>query len=207
MNKKNSYSALSVLAVAALLLTGCSQDSTANNTSETVSASQSTAALTVTDPWVKAAEDGMSAAFGTITNTSDQDVTIMSASTPVSPMVELHETVMGSNGTMQMQEKQGGFVIPAKGKLVLEPGANHIMLMGLTKPVKAGDDISFDLKLQDGSTITFTAQGKDFVGANENYVGGDEPTDGATMDHSTMDHGSMDHSGTATESASPSHAK
>lgn len=207
MNKKNSYSALSVLAVAALLLTGCSQDSTANNTSETVSASQSTAALTVTDPWVKAAEDGMSAAFGTITNTSDQDVTIMSASTPASPMVELHETVMGSNGTMQMQEKQGGFVIPAKGKLVLEPGANHIMLMGLTKPVKAGDDISFDLKLKDGSTVTFTAQGKDFVGANENYTGGDEPTDGATMDHSTMDHGSMDHSGTATESASPSHAK
>lgn len=207
MNKKNSYSALSVLAVAALLLTGCSQDSTANNTSETVSASQSTAALTVTDPWVKAAEDGMSAAFGTITNTSDQDVTIMSASTPASPMVELHETVMGSNGTMQMQEKQGGFVIPAKGKLVLEPGANHIMLMGLPKPVKAGDDISFDLKLKDGSTITFTAQGKDFVGANENYTGGDEPTDGATMDHSTMDHGSMDHSGTAMESASPSHAK
>lgn len=207
MNKKNSYSALSVLAAAALLLTGCGQGSTTAGPSETVSASQSTAALTVTDPWVKAAEDGMSAAFGTITNTSDQDVTIMSASTPASPMVELHETVMGSNGTMQMQEKQGGFVIPAKGKLVLEPGANHIMLMGLPKPVKAGDDISFDLKLKDGSTVTFTAQGKDFVGANENYTGGDEPTDGATMDHSTMDHGSMDHSGTATESASPSHAK
>lgn len=207
MNKKNSYSALSVLAAAALLLTGCGQDSTTAGPSETVSASQSTAALTVTDPWVKAAEDGMSAAFGTITNTSDQDVTIMSASTPASPMVELHETVMGSNGTMQMQEKQGGFVIPAKGKLVLEPGANHIMLMGLTKPVKAGDDISFDLKLKDGSTITFTAQGKDFVGANENYTGGDEPTDDASMGHGTMDHGSMDHSGTATESASPSHAK
>lgn len=207
MNKKNSYSAVSVLAAAALLLTGCGQASTTAGPSETVSASQSTAALTVTDPWVKAAEDGMSAAFGTITNTSDQDVTIMSASTPASPMVELHETVMGSNGTMQMQEKPGGFVIPAKGKLVLEPGANHIMLMGLTKPVKAGDDISFDLKLKDGSTVTFTAQGKDFVGANENYTSGDEPTDSATMDHSTMDHGSMDHSGTATESASPSHAK
>lgn len=207
MNKKNSYSAFSVLTAAALLLTGCGQGSTTAGPSETVSASQSTVALTVTDPWVKAAEDGMSAAFGTMTNTSDKDVTIMSASTPASPMVELHETVMGSNGTMQMQEKQGGFVIPAKGKLVLEPGANHIMLMGLTKPVKAGDDISFALKLKDGSTVTFTAQGKDFVGANENYAGGDEPTDGATMDHSTMDHGSMDHSGTATESASPSHVK
>lgn len=212
MTKKNSYSALSVLAVAALLLTGCSQDGTAAGPSATVSASQSTAALTVTDPWVKAANDGMSAAFGTITNTSDQDVTILTATTPASPMVELHETIMGSNGTMQMQEKQGGFVIPAKGNLVLEPGANHIMLMGLTKPVRAGDDITFNLKLGDGTTVTFTAQGKDFVGANENYAGGDEPTDGATMDHGsmdhgTMDHGTMDHSDVATESASPSHAK
>lgn len=207
MNKKNVYSALSVFAVAALLLTGCGQDSNTTVASETVAASASTSALTVSDPWVKAADDGMSAAFGTISNNSDQDITIVSASTPASPMVELHETVMGSNGTMQMQEMQGGFVIRAKSKLVLEPGANHIMLMGLTKPVEAGDDIAFDLKLKDGSTVTFTAQGKDFVGANENYSGGEESSDGSTMDHGSMGHGSMNHGETATESTTPAPAK
>lgn len=207
MNKKNTYSALSVFAVAAMLLTGCGQEGNTTLASETVAASESTSALTVSDPWVKAATDGMSAAFGTITNNSDQDITIVSASTPASPMVELHETVMGSNGTMQMQEKQGGFVIPAKSKLVLEPGANHIMLMGLTKPVEAGDDIAFDLKLKDGSTVTFTAQGKDFVGANENYSGGEEPTGDSTMDHGSMGHGSMDHGAASTENASPAPAK
>lgn len=197
MNKKTAYSALSVLAVSALLLTACGQGGVSTASKETVAASESAAILTVTDPWVKAAKDGMSAAFGTITNTSDQEVTIVSASTPASSMVELHETVMGSTGTLQMQEKQGGFIIPAKSKLILEPGANHIMLMGLAKPVEAGDDITFDLKLKDGSAVTFTAQGKDFVGANENYTGDEEPTDAATMDHGPA----------ATHNASPSPAK
>ncbi|MHA7306495.1 copper chaperone PCu(A)C [Arthrobacter sp. TMN-49] len=193
MNKKYSYSALSALAASALLLTGCGQGVSAAAPSATVSASQNAAVLAVTDPWVKAAESGMSATFGTISNTTDQAVTVVGAATPAAKMVELHETVMGSNGTMKMQEKKGGFVIPAKGKLVLEPGANHIMLMGLTKPVKAGDDLTFTLKINDGPDVVFKAQGKDFVGANENYTGGEEPTDSATMDHGTMDHGSMDH--------------
>lgn len=175
MTRKPIYPALSVLAAASLVLTGCGQPGTSPAPSLSASASQATAALTVRDPWVKAAESGMSAVFGTIRNTTDTDVTIVSASTPASPMVELHETVMGANGTMQMQPKKGGFVVPAKGELKLEPGANHFMLVGLSQPVKAGDEITFDLKLFDGSTVAFTAQGKDFTGANENYSGGQTP--------------------------------
>lgn len=175
MTKKLTYPVLSVLAAASLALTGCGQSGASSAPSPSASASQSTSALTVGDPWVKAAESGMSAAFGTIRNTTDKEVTIVGASTAASRMVELHETAMGANGTMQMQPKKGGFVIPAKGELKLEPGANHIMLMGLTQPVKAGDEITFDLKLSDGSTLSFTAQGKDFTGANENYSGGHTP--------------------------------
>ena len=173
MTKKTLYPALTVLTAASLALTVCAQGSTPATPS--ASATQASVPLTVSDPWVKAAESGMSAAFGTIKNTGDKDVTIVSASTPASPMAELHETVMGGNGTMQMQAKQGGFVIPAKGELKLEPGANHIMLMGLPKPVQAGDEITFELKTSDGSTVSFTAQGKDFTGANENYSGGQAP--------------------------------
>lgn len=208
MKKATRFSVLSVLAAAALGLSGCGQGGTdaSSQSPSSTSSVKASASLTVADPWVKAADSGMSAGFGTISNTSEQDITIVSASTPTSPMVELHETVMGSNGTMQMQAKEGGFVIPAKGDFVLEPGGNHIMLMGLSAPVQAGDDITFDLMLSDGSDLTFTAQGKDFVGADENYVGGEEPTDGATMDHSTMDNGSMEH-GAATENAAPTSDK
>ncbi|MGA8787737.1 MAG: copper chaperone PCu(A)C [Paenarthrobacter sp.] len=198
--KKSLYLTLPVLAAAALALVGCAQGSNPAS-SASASATQNAAALTVSDPWVKAADTGMSAAFGTIRNTTDKDVTVVSATTKASPMVELHETVMGANGTMQMQAKQGGFVVPAKGELTLEPGGNHIMLMGLAKPVLAGDDISFELKTSDGGTVAFTAQGKDFTGANENYKPGETSPSG----HDSMDHGSMDHS--HSESATPAPSK
>lgn len=196
--KKSLYIAMPVLAAAALALAGCA-DGDIPASSASASAIQKTAALTVSDPWVKAADSGMSAAFGTIRNTTDKDVTVVSATTPASPVVELHETVMGANGTMQMQAKQGGFVVPAKGELTLEPGGSHIMLMGLPKPVLAGDDISFELKTSDGGTVTFTAQGKDFTGANENYM----PSESSPSGHDSG-HGSMDHSHSEPTTPAPS---
>ena len=171
MTKRKVIPVVSILAAASLALVGCGQSNTPTTTTQ--SASRSSQPLTVSDTWIKAADSGMSAAFGTIRNTSDKDVTIVSAAAPVATMVELHETVMGPDGTMKMQAKQGGFVIPAKGELKLEPGANHIMLMDLTKPVQAGDQVTFDLKTSDGGWVTFTAQAKDFTGANENYTAGE----------------------------------
>ncbi|MBA2890643.1 copper chaperone PCu(A)C [Nonomuraea soli] len=128
-------------------------------------------ALSITDPWVKTAAKGMSAAFGTLTNTSGQDITVLSASTPVSPMVELHETVE-DGGKSVMRAKDGGFVVPAGGTLELKPGGNHIMLMGLKEPVLPGAEVSFSLALAGGGTMEFTAVGKDFAGANETYQPG-----------------------------------
>ncbi|GAA4082147.1 hypothetical protein GCM10022248_59340 [Nonomuraea soli] len=113
----------------------------------------------------------MSAAFGTLTNTSGQDITVLSASTPVSPMVELHETVE-DGGKSVMRAKDGGFVVPAGGTLELKPGGNHIMLMGLKEPVLPGAEVSFSLALAGGGTMEFTAVGKDFAGANETYQPG-----------------------------------
>ena len=81
---------------------------------------------------------------------------------------------------MVMREKDGGFVIPAGGKLALEPGANHIMLMGLSGPLTAGSDVTFTLTFSDDSTYEVTAPVKDYSGANENYEGGEE--------HEGMDH-------------------
>lgn len=197
MSKKPTYATLSILAAASLALAGCGQTGTAPAPSESVSTAQSSAALTVSESWAKALDSGMTPVFGTLENTSDQDITVTSATTGSAKSTELHETVMGSGGTMQMQPKKGGFVIPAKSKFKLEPGGNHIMLMGLTQPVKAGDDISVELKLTDGSTTKFTAQVKDFAGAKENYIGGERTAPGqGTMGSS---HGSM-----ATPSPTPS---
>ncbi len=45
------------------------------------------------------------------------------------------------------------------------------MLMGLQKPLVAGEETSFTLTFSDDSTYTFTAPVKDYSGANETYEG------------------------------------
>jgi copper(I)-binding protein len=161
--------ALILLAVTTLFAaTGCAPASEQAAPATAVTAAES---ISIQDAWVKAADEGMSAAFGTLENSGDTDITVVSAQSPASTMIELHETVENDAGEMVMQAKDGGFVIPANGSLELAPGGNHIMLMGLTAPVQAGDESTFTLTLDDGSTYEFTAPAKDYAGANETYEG------------------------------------
>jgi copper(I)-binding protein len=124
--------------------------------------------LTVKDPWAKAATSGMSAAFGVVRNPTARPIRIIGATSPYSAVVQLHE-VVDSDGEMVMQEKAGGFVVPARGSLTLQPGGNHLMFMKLTKPIRAGQRIPVTLITADGGTITITALAKNFTGANEDY--------------------------------------
>ena len=165
-----------VIAVSLLALTGCAGEKTPATTESSAAGD----VVSIQDAWVKSAEEGMSAAFGTLSNTGDEDVTVVSVASEASPMIELHETVENDAGEMVMREIEGGFIIPASGKLALEPGANHIMLMDLPAPLTAGGEVTFTLIFSDDSTYEFTAPVKDYSGANENYEGGDEHQD---MEH------------------------
>lgn len=184
------------LSVAALVaLAGCGSSDAAPSASTASASSTEAESVTVDDPWVKAADSGMSAAFGDITNSGPDDVTVVSVTTPASTAVELHETVENESGAMVMREKDGGFTVPAGGDVLLAPGGNHIMLMDLVDPVVAGDEVTFTLTFSDESTLDVTAPAKDYAGANESYEGDDESMDGMEgMDG--MDHGDTDHSGT-----------
>lgn len=171
----------------AVTLAACSTDATPADTSATpthtsqaadaVHSETASHAVTVTDAWIKTTDEGMTAAFGEVINGTDEAVVLVSASTPVSSMVELHETSMDDAGGMSMSEKEGGFAIESGDSLMLEPGGNHIMLMNVTTPILAGDTIALTLEIE--------AAAKDFAGANEEYVDGEESTD---MDHSGDDH-------------------
>jgi copper(I)-binding protein len=168
--------AAAALIAASLALTACGDDKpttavpSASAPVATAAASPA-AALTIDDAWVKTADKGMSAAFGTLVNHTGADITIVSGTTPASPMVELHE-VVGSDGEMKMQPVKGGFTVPANGKLELKSGGFHIMLMNVKTPIKPGDQVAFTLALKDGTKIDFTALGKAFKGGNENYKAG-----------------------------------
>ncbi|MGC4890558.1 copper chaperone PCu(A)C [Micromonospora sp. DT227] len=165
---------LSTAAVLAVAAAGCGSSGEVTTATPKVtaatSASPATGVLGVRDPWVKAADKGMTAAFGTLVNDGDTDVTITKAATEVSPM-ELHEMTM-KDGKMVMQPKQGGIVVKARSRATLEPGGDHLMLMNISKPVRAGDELSFTLTFADGRTQTFSAVAKPFTGAQESYAPG-----------------------------------
>ena len=162
--------ATAVTAFAVLTLAGCSGGAVTESTSTSVQQVTSAAdSVTVVDAWAKAAADGMTAGFGVLENSSADDITLEAASTAAAHMVELHETKLDDAGAMTMQQKEGGFVIPAGERFVLEPGGNHLMLMGLTAPLVAGQEVEFTLSFADGSTLNFSAPIKDYSGANETY--------------------------------------
>ncbi len=146
-----------LVAAIALTLAACSNGTAGDDASS----------LTITDTWVKAAAEGMTAAFGTIENSSDRDITITGATSDAATAVELHEVVDDV-----MRPVEGGFIVPAGGSLSLAPGGYHLMFMGIPAPIAAGDDVSVTLTLSDGSELRLTAVAKDFAGANEDYDGG-----------------------------------
>lgn len=127
--------------------------------------------LTITDGWAKAADDGMSAAFGVLENPTDKPITVIGAASPFAKAVQLHEVVM-QDGSMVMQQKPGGFTIPADGSLELKPGGNHLMFMGISRKITPGTMVPVKLITDDGGVFRTRVMAKVFAGANEDYDGG-----------------------------------
>jgi len=185
IHRRNTLITTAICALAGistvLALSGCGGSSIDAEARPAATAPRSTAAmsqLTIENAWVKAADSGMTAVFGEIRNTSSSSVTVISATTSASPEAGLHEMAMVA-GTKQMRPKKGGFVIPAGTTHVLAPGGDHIMVMGMTKPIRPGDRIDVTLSLADGSTAAFAALGKASSAGKETYAPGQSPTPSA----------------------------
>ncbi len=88
-----------------------------------------------------------SAVYFTIINKSNKKDTITSVNSPIAKRVEIH-THQKNNGTMMMMKVEDPVVIPAKGKIKFISGGLHIMLIGLGRKLKEGDEfpLTFFLK-------------------------------------------------------------
>jgi len=129
--------------------------------------------VTINDPWIKATDTSMTAVFGSLENAGPIDVSLIGASAEFAGVVEIHEVVDGV-----MREKSVGVVIPGQGSAELEPGADHIMLMGLDRELEAGETVTIELEYSDGSTDAVEVLVKNYAGANEEY----DPGHSDTMD-------------------------
>ena len=145
----------------------CEQGADGNTWSKGLKRSASP--LRIEDQWVKAAESGMTAAFGVITNPTNKSIRIIGARSPrFAGAIQLHEVAM-KDGAMQMMEREGGFVVPAGESIVLKPGGDHLMFMQMRQSIRAGEMVPIVLITSDGGQVRFTAMGRVFAGANENY--------------------------------------
>ena len=133
------------------------------------SATTSADALVVSDAWVKAADEGMTGAFAELENTSGSDLHVVAVSSPSADRTELHEMAPAEGSAMVMREMADGLVVGAESTHTLVPGGDHLMLMDILEPITPGSDVTFTLEFEDGSTKDFTAQVRDFAGAQEEY--------------------------------------
>jgi copper(I)-binding protein len=81
-----------------------------------------------------------------VTNTGDEDDTLVAARAANAKSVELHQTTMTSDGVMQMRPVDGGLPIPVGGTLKLSPGGIHVMVMGLDEALTAGGELAMTLE-------------------------------------------------------------
>ncbi|MDR9828243.1 copper chaperone PCu(A)C [Vibrio sp. FNV 38] len=113
--------------------------------------------LTVHNAYARATPPGVttSAVFATLSNSSDEPVVIVSAQTARAGKVELH-TVETEGDIMKMRQVKN-FSIPSKETLHLKPGADHIMLFNLDKPLVEGQIVNVEITLRNGPIVVFPA--------------------------------------------------
>ncbi len=92
------------------------------------------------------------AAFLTLRNQGDTDDRLIAAESDVSEVAELHTHTM-DGGVMRMRQVEA-IAVPAGGTAVLEPGGDHVMLMGLAAPLKTGESFALTLIFETAGSVT-----------------------------------------------------
>ena len=134
--------------------------------------------IEIEDAYVRATPPGLpnSAAFMKVKNNSSSDIAIKSATSSIAKSVELHTHSM-KGGVMSMYQVPK-IDVPKNGEVILKPSGFHVMFIGLNKPLKEGDSVTFTLTLSNGETKTITAPIKTVMGGMKHH----------NMDHSKMHH-------------------
>ena len=121
---------------------------------------------------------GATAIYAMIHNHGDEQDRLVGGRVSFAKKVEIHEMKMDGD-VMRMREIEGGLVIPSDGMAYLKKGGNHMMVMGLSEPIKLDGAYEVTFSFEKAGDITVPAVVISLSGK-------------AKQDHSHKDH---DHSG------------
>lgn len=105
--------------------------------------------IRVVDGWVRAMPPVAknSAGYLVIENHGEHDDVLLGASVDGARLTELHEMV-STGATMAMRRRQD-VAVAAGSSVVLAPGGLHLMLIGLQRPLVAGEQREAVLRFRD----------------------------------------------------------
>jgi hypothetical protein len=104
-------------------------------------------AVSVSKPWVRATVAGQSVAGAYMDITAKANAALVAAASPVAARAELH-TMSMDGGVMKMRPLDK-LDLPAGKTVNLKPGGYHVMLIDITRELKAGERVPLTLTVQD----------------------------------------------------------
>ena len=113
-----------------------------------------TGQVEITNAWARATPGGASTGAAYLTIVSPVADRLVSVSSPVAKSVQLHTMTM--EGSVMKMRPVAGVDLPAGKTVALKPGGLHIMLTGLTAPLKAGQSFPLTLSFQHAGTREVT---------------------------------------------------
>lgn len=106
----------------------------------------------VLQPWSRPAVAGTNAiGYMTLANHGRADDALVKVESPIAAKVEMHSSSM-AGGVMSMKQETS-VIVPAGGQVIFGPGAYHLMIIGLKRTLKAGDQVPATLSFTSGATI------------------------------------------------------
>lgn len=109
-------------------------------------ASAAQAQTTVKDPWARATVAQQKASGAFMQLQSAKGGKLLSASSPVAGIVEIHEMLM--DGDVMKMRAVSSLNLPAGKAVELKPGGHHVMLIDLKKQLNAGDTVPITLVVE-----------------------------------------------------------
>ena len=113
-------------------------------------AQQATTHFVVSDAWIREAPPNSMVLGGymMIDNSDDHKHRLLGAYSSAFEWIEMHRTV--HHGSVVRMVPLDSLTLSPGGRLVLEPGGNHLMLMNPNTPLRAGDEVTITLTFDNG---------------------------------------------------------